>query len=150
MVQSREIKIEVLFELHNKDFTKSISKHYTSVDRLIDGKDCFDYANVKVIAKRQFTGMKDLLGNDIYEGDIVRVLFTDWPSQLSTDDRSLEEYKESLSHMFTIEFNGASFCLVCPSHYDSSEKDYRDIWCGKHGYIEIIGNIHENTELIPQ
>ena len=67
-----EIKIEVLFKLHNKDFSQSIGKHYTTVDRLTNGQDTFDYANSEIIAKRQFTGVLDCDSVEIYEGDIVQ------------------------------------------------------------------------------
>ncbi len=69
----REIKIEVMFWVHNSDFTKSIKKHYTTIDRLIDGSDTFDYCHVDIVAKRQFTGLNDVKSTDVYEGDTIDI-----------------------------------------------------------------------------
>ena len=59
----------MLIEVTNRDNSKSIMKHHTTLDRLMDGSDPMDYPNVKVIDKRQFTGRKDKNGVEIYESN---------------------------------------------------------------------------------
>lgn len=68
------MKYEVLFIRHKEDFSKEISSHFTSVDRLMSGEDKFPYDQVEVLAKRRFTGRKTISGDEVYEGDILQHL----------------------------------------------------------------------------
>jgi uncharacterized phage protein (TIGR01671 family) len=107
--------------------------------------------NTPVIPKSvgQLTGIQDKYDVDIYEGDIVAILFTDWASQSKDDTRSLEEYKHSREKVFPICFNKGCFQIseLCKYGDDFS---YGDISCGPHGHIRVIGNIHQNPELLEQ
>jgi len=85
----------------------------------------------------------------IYEGDVVRILYTDWPSKSSDDERTLEQYKKDISHIGRIVYNVSGYQVATWSK-KYKEEDYSSIYPGRHGEIEIIGNIHQNPELITQ
>ena len=125
----REIKIEVLFKIHNKDFTTSIAKHYTSVDRLMSGADSFDYENNEVIAKRLFTGLIDVNGSEIYSEDIVRTHF--YGEEFV--DGALVSYDSSLAKFVFNDGDGEQDGFISGAEF---------------GLLEIIGNIHQNPELL--
>lgn len=67
----RDIKFEIMFTVHNADFTTRIAKHYTTLDRLTNGNDNMSYDDIEIITKRQFTGFTDKDGTDWYEGDVI-------------------------------------------------------------------------------
>lgn len=81
----------------------------------------------------QFTGLTDKNGKEIYEGDVV--LFT-W--------FSYGEYELETEYQGSIDFLNGSFLFCCEhGNYPLSELEF-----DSESDIEVIGNIHDNPELL--
>ena len=86
------------------------------------------------IVLEQFTGLKDELGKDIYEGDIVNIIFK--------DDIDATEYL-SVSKVIWSEI---SLRWEIPTRKDA---DFGlPLNWGGYESLDVIGNIYENPELI--
>ena len=100
----------------------------------------------KELELMQYTGLKDRNGKEIYEGDIIRILYTDWNSQcLGTEKQkkmTLNDYLKSISHIGVCVFRDGGFGIEFWKDHVNS------IFEGKHGRKEIIGNIHEHNFLL--
>ena len=90
----------------------------------------------------QYTGLTDKNGKKIFEGDVVKILYTDWVSQPIEDKRTLEEYLDKKKKKGVVTFAPYVGWYLMNDKYDLS------IISGTHGYIEVIGNIHDNPELL--
>ena len=94
----------------------------------------------------QFTVLVDKKGNPIYEGDICRILYTDWPS--NTDPNiSLEDYMISISHVGEVVYQAPEFGILLPDDR-YGDKVLGSFNYGPHGRLEVIGNIYQNPELL--
>ena len=114
----------------------------------ISTKDDFHYAVVSIDGHMstfvnivipesvgEYTGLHDKNGKDIYEGDVACVPYIDCIFGDLVGKDIDYDFK------FVVNFKDASFVL--------SNKDRGNIYINEFGInIEIIGNIHDNPELI--
>ena len=100
-------------------------------DRRINGGDIVDTVSPPAVIFEQFTGLRDKSGKEIYEGDIVRLIRDDY------DNSRFDGWIVSMRRPEYIE-------LVSPDGGDGIQfLDFE-----YHAEPEVIGNIHENPELL--
>lgn len=134
------------FVLFNHDKSESVIAKLTDTESVCE--------NVVLNTVGQFTGLHDKNGKEIYEGDVLFV--REWNNIalaiFDHDDReclSLEDCKGALLQecQRIVYFEEGSMCAG--DYYISTLWDKQD---QRHQYpifeVEIIGNIHDNPELL--
>ncbi len=95
------------------------------------------YGQVNPETVGQFTGLTDKNGTKIFEGDILKVIYcegTDWE----------ESYKTKVTYN-----NGAFVVDMRGCDYDCTAIGWAiDEWSENDTECEVIGNIHDNPELL--
>jgi uncharacterized phage protein (TIGR01671 family) len=91
-----------------------------------------DYFDTEDMILMQYVGLKDKNGKEIYEGDIVKFRFK--------DDR--EEFPDLIGY---IEYQTTFTAFRIMSNQGSFKIDITEI-----KFIEVIGNIYKNPELLEE
>ena len=88
----------------------------------------------------QYTGLTDKKGKKIFEGDIVKETY-----EIFTSERK----KEKRTRIGYVEYSACSFCNGYYAYFWNDKEKWRGnfaIHCG----CEVIGNIHDNPELMEE
>ncbi|MCG1090153.1 YopX family protein [Staphylococcus epidermidis] len=105
-----------------------------AVDHTTFSLSCTSMENFELM---QSTGLKDILGNDIYEGDIVKVLVEDDSPKIMSGKMyiGVVAYNQGV---FDIRTFKDTYLGIIPQVYLS------DVNCA----FRVLGNIYENEELL--
>jgi uncharacterized phage protein (TIGR01671 family) len=142
----REIKFRAWGKDTNGDWYMEMSPHNDAI--LGRQPDC------RIM---QYTGLRDKNGKEIYEGDVVKILHGEWASQhLGNDEQKVmtqEQYLDSLTKQYEVvfatdRFMGKRHIGYNPWQTDDEGYTYTRLTPDKFGYVEVIGNIYENPDLL--
>lgn len=118
----------------------------TKQDQNFDKPD-FNPVEIDIKTLGQFTGLCDKNGKKIFEGDICRIKYKEIRDYMGVKYDDFMEFNEVV--VYNEDFGGFCFMLV-----DDGIKMYRPIWKNQNNEIikieeyEVIGNIHDNPELL--
>ena len=87
--------------------------------------DCYEHSDFKDIELMQYTGLKDKNNKEIYEGDIIKFCNKIWEVVCDYED----------AHLFYLRTIGDPYIAENMSKFTRGE---------------VIGNIHDNPELLKQ
>ena len=94
-----------------------------------------DYFEVQPETVGQYTGLTDKNGKKIFEGDIVHVL----------GNQQVEDWK-NVNYIGSVAFLDAGFCVIDGT---VEEHGFRRYGLPRLDFdLEVIGNIHDNPELL--
>lgn len=125
----REIKFRAWNSLKNKMIITDF--HITCFGIAWKHDDDFDMDNYYTIM--QYTGLKDIKGTEVYEGDIIKIT-------------SLDKEYPLIDEIHEVRWPSYSVVLY-PGDLQEDCDDMQYLTQGDYIY-EVIGNIHQNPELL--
>lgn len=130
----RTLKFRVWLGDHWVDWLPSVKTHGEYNEVFID-PDQYETHGGKFYIE-QYTGLKDKNGKEVYEGDIVK--FDDVDPEANTEDPG------------KVVFKYGTFVIKCADGGFYYDENQRMVPLGyvKPSLYEVIGNIHENPELL--
>ena len=130
LVKMREIKFDI--KIRHIETGNTFREVFT-LDEIISGSKLYAKGIQEVVFKRQFTGLKDKNGKEIYEGDI---------GKRTMKMPRFKQEMQILVDCWEIVFDKGAFS----TRLFGSDKPSR--YSDRFEEIEIIGNIYENPELL--
>lgn len=153
----REVKFDAIYKPTGEHF-KPIELNFNenTVTGKFDGSD-LDWCHFSFDGKygdvilRQFTGIRDYKGSEIYEGDVLRIWESDEYIPNRDSGGGIIDYDQidGFSQIGVVSFHSSWFAYETKKHLRGrQEKIYAPLDCIDN--IEVIGNIYQNQELIKQ
>lgn len=145
---NRIIKFRGIIEEYNPDMDESIFRfgnllNNDTIGEVLDGISHYEYTKVKPETIGQFTGLLDKNENDIYEGDIFDVVFSNCPNGYSILGR--ETIYQTIKGIVVFKFGSFRIEFMHPEYKELVTFLLSDFLKNEK---EVVGNIFENPELI--